>query len=62
MGTSDRHRVLRAVADGDVREAWAGLTLMQRRDGLSVVMDVRLRPLGRGARGFRPELVEVTWK
>src|SRR5690606_4374704 len=53
MGTSDRHRVLRAVADGDVREAWAGLTLMQRRDVLGAIMSVRLRPLGRGARGFR---------
>lgn len=50
------------VAVGDVQAVWDGLDLDRRRAVIDALMVLTLHPPGRGARTFRPESVEITWR
>ncbi len=47
-----------SATNGDYRPA---LSLDQKRAAIKELMTVRIHPVGRGARTFRPETVEVIW-
>jgi DNA invertase Pin-like site-specific DNA recombinase len=53
--------VLRELARPDVAELWAGLPITVRREVISTLMRVRVRPTVRGSRRFDPERVEIEW-
>jgi len=50
------------VTADDVAAVWEGLDLDRQRAAVDVLMSVRLLPVGRGARTFRPDTVEVEWR
>lgn len=50
------------VTADDVAAVWNGLDLDRQRAVVDVLMSVRLLPVGRGARTFRPDTVEITWR
>ena len=50
------------VTADDVRDTWTALNLDRKRAVINTLMTVRLHPVGRGSRTFRPETVEITWK
>ncbi|NEN51041.1 recombinase family protein [Modestobacter muralis] len=50
------------VAGHDAAERWAGLTMPQKREVITTLMEVRIMPAGRGNRAFRPEDIEITWR
>jgi DNA invertase Pin-like site-specific DNA recombinase len=55
--------VLAAFIDrGDVRAVWDRLDIDQRRAVIDTLMTVTLHSPGQGARRFRPESVEITWR
>lgn len=53
---------LSIVASEHVEEAWAGLSIAQRRNIIAALMTPVLHLPGRGTRTFRPETVEIRWK
>jgi hypothetical protein len=50
------------VAAEDVSAAWEGLSVARRRAVIDTLATVRLHPVGRGVRTFRPETVGIEWK
>jgi hypothetical protein len=50
------------VSGQDADSRWDGLSLPQRRAVIRELVSVRVLPVGRGRRVFRPESVEVTWR
>ena len=50
------------VSAADVQLAWNALDTDRQRAVIDVLMGLRLLPVGRGTRTFRPESVEVIWK
>jgi site-specific DNA recombinase len=55
--------VLAAFIDrGNVRAVWDRLDLDQRRAAIDTLMAVTLHSPGQGARTFRPETIEITWR
>jgi DNA invertase Pin-like site-specific DNA recombinase len=50
------------VGAQDVCAAWDGLSVARRRAVIDTLATVRLHPVGRGSRTFRPETVEIEWK
>lgn len=46
----------------DVADAWEHLAVDQRRSVIGLLADVTVHPPGRGARTFKPETVEITWR
>jgi site-specific DNA recombinase len=49
------------VTAQDVSAAWSALDLDRQRAVIRELMTVRIMPVGRGARTFRPESVEIVW-
>jgi site-specific DNA recombinase len=61
--TQRRHPVTRRLAEaGDVRKAWDGWTVTERREVVELLVNVCLQPTGRRGKVFHPESVEITWK
>jgi site-specific DNA recombinase len=58
IGTSPLARV---IDSGDVLAALERLSLLDVREVIKALMDVRILPAGKGVR-FDPEHVEITWK
>lgn len=50
------------VAAADVAAAWDGLSIARRRAVVDTLAVVRLHPVGRGTRTFRPESVRIEWR
>lgn len=50
------------LANADPAKVWAGLDTDRRRGVVDTLMTVRLYPIGRGTRTFRPETVGIEWK
>lgn len=50
------------VAAQDVAAAWEALDVDRKRAVIAELMDVRILPVGRGTRTFRPESVEIVWR
>jgi site-specific DNA recombinase len=50
------------VAAEDVEAAWRALHVDQQRAVIGELMTVRIMPVGRGARIFRPESVQIDWR
>jgi DNA invertase Pin-like site-specific DNA recombinase len=50
------------VAAADVSAAWDALTTARRRAVIDTLATVKLHPVGRGTRTFRPETVGIEWK
>lgn len=50
------------VGAEDVAAAWAALDTETRREVIGLLVNVTIHPAGRGARTFRPETVQITWK
>ncbi|MEQ7124721.1 recombinase family protein [Actinopolymorpha sp. B11F2] len=50
------------VGVDDVAAAWDGLDLDRRRAVVDLLLTVRLLPVGRGVRTFRPESVGIAWR
>ncbi len=50
------------VAADDVRAVWDGLSMARRRAVIDALATIRLHPVGRGTRTFRPETVGIDWK
>lgn len=50
------------VAAEDVQAVWDGLSKARRRAAIDALATVRLHPVGRGVRTFRPETVSIEWK
>lgn len=53
---------LEPLAGGDIRAAWAALSLMQRRAIVDAVVDITVLPCKPTTRGFDPDGVRVEWK
>jgi hypothetical protein len=53
---------LEPLANGDIRAAWAELSLMSKRAILDVVADVTVQPSKPTIRGFDPDGVRIDWK
>ena len=53
---------LEPLANGDIRQAWERLSLMQKRAILVVVADVTVLPTKPTTRGFDPDGVRIDWK
>lgn len=51
-----------ATAGAEARKRWAALSLPQRREIISTLMQIRIMPTVRGARNFRPESIEIEWR
>lgn len=49
------------VGAEDVAAAWAALDVDRQRAVIRELMTVRILPVGRGVRTFRPESVEIVW-
>lgn len=49
------------VAAEDVAAVWERLPVARRRAVIDALMVVRLQPVGRGTRDFRPETVTIEW-
>jgi hypothetical protein len=49
------------VYAADVPATWRGLGLDRKRAAIRELMTVRIHPVGRGARTFRPETIEIDW-
>jgi len=63
LAVQRRHPVARKLADaGDVRQAWEGWSVQERREVVDMLLAVRLRPTGRRGNVFDPESVEITWR
>jgi DNA invertase Pin-like site-specific DNA recombinase len=63
LADAARVTVLAAFIDrGDVRAVWDRLDLDQRRAVIDTLMAVTLHSPGQGARTFRPESIEITWR
>jgi site-specific DNA recombinase len=54
--------MLTVAASEDVRAAWDSLTTNQQRVIIDSLMTIKLHPVGRGVRTFRPESIEITPK
>jgi DNA invertase Pin-like site-specific DNA recombinase len=50
------------VSADDVVAAWEGLSIGHRRAVIDTLCTIRLLPVGRGTRTFRPETVSIEWK
>lgn len=50
------------VLADEVEEVWHGLDIDRQRAVIRELMTVRILPVGRGARIFRPESVRIAWK
>lgn len=50
------------VTAPDVAEVWARMSQDRQRAVINTLMVVRLMPVGRGTRTFRPESVEIVWR
>jgi hypothetical protein len=50
------------IGTRDPQTVWDGLTLDRRRAIIDVMMTITIAPAVRGARGFDPEQVQVSWR
>lgn len=55
-------QILRDVARPDIGTTWSELPIALRREVIDLLMVVKIHPVGRGRRTFRPERVEIEWK
>lgn len=50
------------VSSSDVADTWLNLSVGHQRAVLDTLCEIRLHPIGRGVRTFRPESVTITWR
>ncbi len=61
LAVQRRHPMARKLADAaDVRKAWEGWSVPERREVVEMLVAVSLRPTGRRGNIFDPESVEIT--
>jgi site-specific DNA recombinase len=54
--------VVTDAAGPDAADRWAQLSLPQKREIISTLMEVRILPTTPGTRMFNPDHIEIEWK
>jgi hypothetical protein len=54
--------VLRSVVRADLADVWEDLPIAARREVVSILLEIKVRRIGRGKRIFDPRRVSLTWK